>query len=99
MHGARRRAPVAGLVRYANNRTPAVPAGYPVAPQSGQWQPGPGQATPAQPQNRSEAGRKGPFVRIDRANEVAAHYQSLGYSTSIAYLGTLDYREYAVDVW
>lgn len=44
-------------------------------------------------------GRHGPYVRIDRANDVAAYYRGLGYRAQVVYLGTVDYREYAVDVW
>jgi hypothetical protein len=43
-------------------------------------------------------GRHGPYARIDRANEVAAYYRGLGYSAEVKYLGTVDNREYAVDV-
>jgi hypothetical protein len=43
--------------------------------------------------------RYGPYVTIRRANEVANYFRRLGYNARIIYLGTLKYREYAVDVW
>ena len=46
-----------------------------------------------------DADGKTVHYRIDRANEVAAQYQRMGYNTKIIYLGTLRTREYAVDVW
>jgi hypothetical protein len=43
--------------------------------------------------------RFGPFATLRRANEVANYWRNQGYNAQVIYLGTVDYREYAVDVW
>jgi hypothetical protein len=46
-----------------------------------------------------QSGRYGPYATIRRANEVANYFRSLGFDAQVIYGGTLDYREYYVDVW
>jgi hypothetical protein len=46
-----------------------------------------------------QSGRYGPYATIRRANEVANYFRSLGFDAQVIYGGTLDYREYYIDVW
>ena len=43
--------------------------------------------------------RYGPYATIRRANEVANQYRRGGYNAQVIYAGTLEFREYYVDVW
>ncbi len=83
------------LIRYAAQRPASPVAPFPWAQYGPSAPIGPYQAPGLDPSVR---GRHGPYVRIDRANEVAAHFRSLGYNAEVVYLGTVDFREYAVDV-
>ena len=51
------------------------------------------------PAAAARAVRYGPYATIRRANEVANYWRDRGYNARVIYLGTVDYREYAVDVW
>ena len=46
-----------------------------------------------------QSGRYGPYATIRRANEVANYFRNLGFNARVFYGGTVDYREYYVDVW
>jgi hypothetical protein len=46
-----------------------------------------------------QSGRYVPYATIRRANEVANYFRSLGFDAQVIYGGTLDCREYYVDVW
>jgi hypothetical protein len=47
----------------------------------------------------NERGRHGPYVTHYRASQVAAQFRSRGYNASVFTGGTINNRQYYVDVW